>query len=122
VPVLNIYREQAMRAITDSIDHLLLNGDDETGSTGNINTDDAAAASTDRFLAFDGLRKLPLVTNTANKVDMSNVAPTLAKMREARFTMQSKYSARPNDLAWIVDGGTYAQLLALDEFLTMDKA
>ncbi len=122
VPVLNIYREQAMRAIADSIDHLLLNGDDETGATGNINSDDAAPNSIDRFLAFDGLRKLPIVTNTANKVDMGNVAPTLAKMREARFTMQSKYSARPSDLAWLVDGGTYAQLLGLSEFLTMDKA
>ncbi|MGB7339879.1 MAG: phage major capsid protein [Phototrophicaceae bacterium] len=122
IPVLNIYREQAMRSITDSIDHLLLNGDAETGATGNINTDDAAANSTDRFLAFDGIRKLPIVTNTSNAVDMGNVSPTLAKMRQARFTMQSKYSARPNDLAWIVDGGTYAQLLGLSEFLTMDKA
>jgi len=122
IPVLNIYREQAMRAIADSIDFLLLNGDDETGSTGNINTDDAAATGTDRFLAFDGLRKLPLVTNTANAVDMGNAAPTLAKMRETRFAMETKYSARPNDLAWIVDGGTYAQLLSLSEFLTMDKA
>ncbi|MEM9954540.1 MAG: phage major capsid protein [Chloroflexota bacterium] len=122
VPVLNIYREQAMRAIADSIDHVLLNGDDETGATGNINTDDGAANSTDRFLAFDGLRKLPLVTNTANRIDMGNVAPTLAKLREARFAMQTKYSARPSDLAWIVDGGTYAALLGLEEFLTMDKA
>ena len=103
LPVLNIYREQAMRAIADSIDHVLLNGDTETGATGNINTDDAAASSTDRFLAFNGLRKLPLVTTTANKVDMGNVAPTLAKLREARFAMEAKYSARPQDLAWVVN-------------------
>ncbi|MGJ3238801.1 MAG: phage major capsid protein [Anaerolineae bacterium] len=122
LPVLNIYREQAMRAIADSIDHLLLNGDDETGATGNINSDDAAPNSTARYLAFDGLRKLPLVSNTSNAVDMGNTAPTLAKLREVRFAMQSKYSARLQDLAWIVDGGTYAQLLGLSEFLTMDKA
>jgi len=122
VPVLNIYREQAMRAIADSIDYVLLNGDSESGATGNINTDDAAANSTDRFLVFDGLRKLPLVTTTANTVDMSNGDPTLAKMRETRFTMASKYAARPSDLAWIVDGGSYAKLLGLNEFLTMDKA
>ena len=122
VPVLNIYREQAMRAIADSIDFTLLNGDTETGATGNVTSDDAAASSTDRFLAFDGLRKLPIVTNTVNKVDMGNVDPTLAKLREARFTMATKYSARPSDLAWIVDGQTYAKLLSLSEFLTMDKA
>jgi HK97 family phage major capsid protein len=122
IPVLNIYREQAMRAIANSMDFLLLNGDTQTAGTGNVNTDDAAAAGTDRFLAFDGLRKLGLVTNTANAVDMGNVAPTLAKLREARFKMATKYSARPQDLAWIVDGNTYAKLLSLTEFLTMDKA
>jgi HK97 family phage major capsid protein len=122
IPVLNIYREQAMAAIANSIDYLLLNGDTQTAATGNINTDDAAATSTDRFLAFDGLRKLGIVTNTANAVDMGNVAPTLAKMRETRFKMATKYSARPQELAWIVDGNTYAKLLSLTEFLTMDKA
>ena len=122
VPVLNIYREQAMRAITDSIDYVLLNGDTESGATGNINSDDAAPGSTERFLAFDGLRKLPLVTNTANAVDMGNVAPTLVQMRNTRFAIATRYSARPGDLAWVVDGNTYAQLLGLDEFLTMDKA
>lgn len=121
VPVLNIYREQAMRAIADSIDHVLLNGDTETGATGNINSDDDTPESTARYLAFDGLRKLPLVTTTANAVDMDG-APTLAKMREARFSMAMRYAARPGDLAWIVDGGTYAALLGLSEFLTMDKA
>lgn len=102
LPVLNIYREQAMRAIADSIDYVLLNGDTESGATGNINSDHTTPGATSRYLAFDGLRKLPLVTTTANKVDMGNAAPTLAKMREARFTMAHKYAARPSDLAWIV--------------------
>jgi HK97 family phage major capsid protein len=122
VPVLNIYREQAVRAIADSIDYVLLNGDTETAATGNINSDNGAPASTARYLAFNGLRKLPLVTNTANRVDAANVAPTLALLRQARFTMAAKYAARPSDLAWIVDGGTYAKFLAIAEFLTMDKA
>ena len=122
VPVLNIYRQQAMRAITDSIDAVLLNGDSETGATGNINSDHAAPAATARYLAFNGLRRLPLVTQTTQRVDMGNIAPTLAKLREARFKMPMRYATRPTDLAWVVDGGTYARLLALPEFLTMDKA
>lgn len=122
VPVLNIYREQAMRAIADAMDDVLLNGDTETGGTGNINSDAAAPTAGSVFLALNGLRKQPLVTTTANKVDMGNVAPTLAKLREARFKLAHKYSARPGDLAWIVDGGTYAKLLSIGEFLTMDKA
>ncbi len=121
IPVLNIYREQAMRAITDSIDHVLLNGDTTGTATGNINLDDSTPPAGSRYLAFDGLRHLPLVTKTANGENAS-AAPDLAKLRAARFRMPSKYSARPNDLAWIVDGGTYSKLLGLSEFLTMDKA
>jgi hypothetical protein len=122
VPVLNLYREQAMRAITDSIDYVLLNGDTEPGATGNINSDNGAPASTARYMAFNGLRKLGLVTNTANRVDAANAAPDLTKLRSTRFTMDAKYAARPSDLAWIVDGGTYAKFLAMSEFLTMEKA
>ncbi len=120
VPVLNIYREQAMRAIANSIDYVLLNGD--TATSGNVNKDGGTPGSTDRYLAFDALRKLPLVTNTGNAVDAANVAPSLTLLRSARFKLDTRYAARPSDLAWIVDGGTYAKFLAMSEFLTMDKA
>jgi hypothetical protein len=95
VPVLALYREQAVRAIADSIDYVLLNGDTTTSATGNINRDNAAPAATDRYLAFDGLRKLPLVMNTANRVDAANAAPTLALLRTARFRLDTRYAVRP---------------------------
>jgi HK97 family phage major capsid protein len=120
VPVLNIYREQAVRAIADSIDHVLLNGDTDA-TTANINAHDAALGPTDRRLAFDGLRKLPLITNSANSSALSEDF-SLAELRAVRFLMPSRYAARPSDLAWIVDSTTYSQLLGLSEFLTMDKA
>ena len=122
IPVLNIYREQAVRAIADAIDSVLLNGDATAASTGNINSDHARPAATAKYLAMDGLRHLPLVDATAKAVDMGNAAPTLAKMRASRFAMDGKYAARPSDLAWVVDSGTYAALLNINEFLTMDKA
>jgi HK97 family phage major capsid protein len=122
VPVLNLYREQAMKAILNAIDHVLLNGD--TATSGNINKNGGTPAANDRYMAFNGLRKLALVTNAdtpPNRVDAAGNL-TLALMRQARFTMDPKYSTRPSDLAWIVDGGTYAKLLGLNEFLTMEKA
>ena len=121
IPVLNIYRQQAVRAIADAIDNVLLNGDATNGNSGNINSDHAAPPATAKYLAMDGLRHLPLVDKTANRVNL-NAAPSLAKLREARFKMPARYAARPSDLAWIVDGGTYAKLLDISEFLTMDKA
>ena len=121
IPVLNIYREQAVRAIADAIDHVLLNGDTSTGATGNINRDHAKPPATAKYLALDGLRHLPLVETSANAIDLK-AAPSLAKLREARFKMPGKYAARPSDLAWLVDSGTYAALLGMSEFLTLDKA
>ena len=121
IPVLNIYREQAVRAITDALDNVLLNGDTTTAASGNINSDHAAPSGTAKYLALDGLRHLPLVDKSARSVSMG-AAPTLAKMRETRFKMPGKYAARPSDLAWVVDSGTYAALLNISEFLTMDKA
>ena len=121
IPVLNIYRQQAVRAIADAIDNVLLNGDTTTSNSGNINRDHSAPPATAKYLSMNGLRHLPLVDKTANRVNL-NAAPSLAKMREARFKMPGKYAARPTDLAWIVDSGTYAKLLGIDEFLTMDKA
>ncbi len=120
VPVLQMFREQALRAIADSIDYTLLNGD-TAGASANINQPGAATTANARYRAFDGLRKLPLVTKTAHKVD-ANGEPTLALLRQTRFSLPMRYAARPSDLAWIVDGGSYAKFLAISEFLTMDKA
>lgn len=115
VPLLALYREQATRAIADSIDHVLLNGD--IAASGNVNLDGGSPAANTRYRAFDGLRKTAL----ANDHD-ANGAPSLALMRAARFTMPPRYAARPSDLAWIVDGNTYAAMLGMSEFLTVDKA
>ena len=46
IPVLNIYRQQAVRAIADAIDNVLLNGDTTTSASGNINRDHAAPPAT----------------------------------------------------------------------------
>ncbi|MBN1679571.1 MAG: phage major capsid protein [Anaerolineae bacterium] len=120
IPLIPLYREQALRVMTDAIDHVLLNGDTETGATGNINSDDGAPASTAKYLVFDGLRKLPLVTNTDNQQDAAG-APTVALLRTTRFLMAPRYALRPTDCAWIVDGSTYAKLLSVTEVATVDK-
>jgi HK97 family phage major capsid protein len=122
VPVLAMYREQAQKALSTSIDYVLLNGD-VTATNANINRSGGSPSfdGNERFLAMDGLRKLPIVTNAANTVDAAGVV-TLDKLRTTRFKMAADYAARPSDLAWFVDPGTYAKLLGLPEFLTMEKA
>ncbi|MBN1563499.1 MAG: phage major capsid protein [Anaerolineae bacterium] len=120
IPLIALYREQALRVMAEAIDNVLLNGDTETGATGNINSDDGAPSSTAKYVAFDGLRKLPLVTNTANAQDAGG-APSVALLRTTRFLMPGRYALRPKDCAWIVDGSTYAKLLSLSDVATVDK-
>lgn len=120
VPVLSLYREQAIRVMEDAIDNVLLNGDTEAGATGNINSDDEAPAATNKFMAFDGLRKLPLVTTTANKLDAAG-APTASLMRQARFLMSNRYALQPKQCVYLVDSGTYGKLLEANEIVTVDK-
>ena len=120
LPLIPLYREQALRVMADAIDHVLLNGDTTTAATGNINSDDAAPEATAKYLAFDGLRKLPLVTTPAQALNANGV-PTVALLRTARFLMPARYSLRPKDCAWIVDGSTYAKLLSDTNLATVDK-
>jgi HK97 family phage major capsid protein len=120
IPLIPLYREQALRVMADAIDHVLLNGDTETGATGNINSDDGAPGSTTKYLVFDGLRKLGLVTNTGNGEDASD-APSVSLLRTTRFLMPSRYALRPKDCAYVMDGSTYAALLSDTSLATVDK-
>ena len=120
IPIIPIYREQAERAIMNAIDHVLLNGDTTNTGTGNINSDDADPADTEKYLAFDGIRHSALVENTDNAIDAGNVAPSLALARQARFAMAAQYAMRPSDIAYLAGGEVYAALLNMQQFLTMD--
>lgn len=113
-------REQAMRTMLNAVDNVLVNGDTQTTINLNINLSDGTPTSTDKYLVFDGLRKLPLVTNTAMKLDAGGATPTLQMIRNLRFKMRSSlnvYANRPEDLVIFVDVPTYGKLLNVDELL-----
>ena len=84
IPVLNIYREQAVRAIADAIDHVLLNGDDRAAAAGNINSDHAAPASTAKYLALNGLRRAPLVDKTRDAFTSSRLGANVAMSKSTQ--------------------------------------
>ena len=120
IAILPTFQATAVRTMAEAVDNVLLNGDTETGATGNINSDDAAPAANEKYLVFNGLRKLPLVTNTANAQDAGG-SPTLAMLRSVRALLPARYHLRPNALAWIVDPSTYAALRGLSEVVTLEK-
>jgi hypothetical protein len=105
----------------NAIDNLLLNGDTATGASTNINLIDGTPTAGTKYLAFDGLRKYCLVTNSGQSINTS-AAPSLTLFRQGRFKLAGGYAVQPRNCAWIVDDNTYAAMLAMSEFLTMEKA
>jgi hypothetical protein len=120
IPFIPQLRDQALRTMQNAIDNVLLNGDTDATINTNINYIDGTPGSTQKFLVFNGLRKLPLITNTALKLDALGATPTLQMMRSLRFKMRSAlnvYANRPADLCWFVDVPTYGKMLNIDELL-----
>ncbi len=120
IPFIPQLREQGLRSMMNAIDFVLLNGDVTTTINTNINLIDGTPGSTAKYLVFNGLRKLALVTNTAVSVNALGATPTLQMIRNARFKMRSAlnvYANRPQDLVIFVDVPTYGKLLNIDELL-----
>lgn len=113
IPFIPELRTQAMRTVEDSIDNVLINGD--TATSLNINLDGGSPAATTKYLAFNGLRKLPIVTATTLSVNANGANPTLTHLRSGRSKLLNAYAADVPNLMWVVDFSTYMKLLAIDE-------
>jgi hypothetical protein len=113
IPFIPDLRQQAMRTVEDSIDNVLINGD--TATSLNINLDGGSPATTAKYLAFNGLLKLPIVTTTTLSVNASGASPTLTLLRSGRSKLLNAYAADVAGLMWVVDFSTYMKLLAIDE-------
>ena len=121
IPIIALWREQAVREMEDARDAVILSADDSTGSS-NINYDGTSAttsvAAVSRFLygGGDGYLHLCLITDKSGlAVDMGNAAPTLAKIREARGKLNRSLFQKRNDLRYYCDPETLLKLESLDE-------
>jgi HK97 family phage major capsid protein len=118
IPFIAETREQGVRAMENAIDSVLLNGDTDATINTNINDIDGTPAATAKYLVFNGLRKLGLVTNTAVSLNAQGAAPTLQLIRSLRFKLQSAlnvYALYPDNLVMFCDPYTYGRILNIDE-------
>jgi hypothetical protein len=118
IPWIPQLREQSMRAMLNAVDNVIVNGDTTTTASTNINDIAGTPAATDKFLVFNGMRKLALVTNTNVAVNAGGASPTLQMIRQARFKMISagnKYALYPMNLVMFCDPYTYGKVLNIDE-------
>lgn len=106
-------RERLLKGAARTVDAAILNGDTVTAATGNVNSDDAAPAANTYYLGADGLRKVGLVTNSAEAVDLATLdwADYVDMM-----TAMGHLGADASALVWITNLQTYNKSMQLTEF------
>lgn len=93
---------------TELMDEILINGDTELGANLNINLIDgtpAAAPAQPAYTLLNGLLKLPLVTNTANRRDCSTTFDEVDFLETLKL-LPSAYRQNRDKLLFVVDSDT----------------
>lgn len=121
LPFVSQLRSQLTSAGIEYLESALIDGD-STVSTANINdTAGGGPAASDWFTVFDGFRKSPIVTTTANSrsaagsLDVTDYINTVKLMGGAGINGLDR-----SKVSFIVDPNTYYATLALPELLTRD--
>jgi hypothetical protein len=113
---------QLQRRAVEEIEYILINGDTATAANTNINLIDgtpSAAPTLPSYLLFDGILKLPLVTNTALAYDAGNALTTSVFLELLKRLPAADQI--PNDrLLFVMDMDTAIATMALDEVETRD--
>lgn len=113
---------QINEALLETRDQLLINGDTATTVNTNINLIDGTPAvglATPYYLASDGFRKLPLVTNTAGSYNALN-GLSLETYRTIWQLMDGVVRQYRERLSFIIDPDTEIASMAIPEIQTDD--
>lgn len=106
---------------TEVMDHVVIDGDTDLTITTNINSIGGTPAATDVYTTFNGMRKLALITNTANSrsaggaFDVSDFLETVKLMGLA-----GKNAVKKAGVEFIVDLWTMWKALGLPEVMNKD--
>lgn len=118
----SIIIDEVAKSYARTMESQVINGDTETGATGNVNSDDQAPATTfattgwaaDHRILMDGLRATAIAgTVDVDKYDVG--AMTWDDIIAVRSLM-GDYSYDLEELILIMNGKTYNKALTLDEF------
>lgn len=121
LPFAATLRENMVQAFAERIESAIIDGDADASASTNINDIAGTPAATDYFLNFNGFRKLALITNTANALDVGTL--TTAKVLQVMDLMGvgGQYvHSRPQGCAVIMDVNTYSKALQLADVKTRD--
>jgi len=115
-----VIKTKLAKSFARTIESMIINGDSETGATGNVNSDDQAPATTfatsggaadHRLLIDHGLRELAIngsFTVNAGTLDRSDFISVMNLLGDLASNM--------GDCAWLFNRQTYNKALGLDDF------
>jgi hypothetical protein len=105
----------------EMLESLVIDGDTETSSSTNINYINGDPAVTAYYLAFNGFRKLPLVTETTNSLSASGTLAIEDFLKIMRLMGTAGIGgADPSKVNFIYDGNVHYALAQLPEVKTKD--
>jgi len=120
IPIASQIPNQIVTAGQEYLEHVIVDGDTTTTQYLNINDVGATPAGTEAFLLVDGLRHLPLVTNTANARSAAGGLEDVDYLETAKKLGAAGVNADINKCAFIIDKNVYWKSLALAELKTKD--
>lgn len=99
------------------LDYLVINGDEETGATGNVNLVDSTPATGTSYLGVDGAIKKAFTDSCTTDVGTLE----LLDFRTVRKLLGVR-GLDPSKLACVINGDTYYKALSLAQVETIEKA
>lgn len=120
VPWVSELRNDMVTEGAEVLEHVVIDGDTETGATTNINDIAGTPGSTDVFLLFNGFRKLALVTNTANSRDGGALAVEDFLETVKLMGIAGKNAVQKDKVAFILDLWTHWKSLELAKIQSKD--
>lgn len=121
IPAAAELRRKLDMSAMETMEQLVIDGDTETDATTNINDIGGTPAASDIFMAFNGFRKLALVTNTANSRSASGTLADTDYLATAKLMgTAGLYGADKQRTLMVVDPNTYWKSLELASVKTSD--
>jgi hypothetical protein len=120
IPWASQLNAQMTLAAAETLEHVAIDGDTETGATTNINTIGGTPGGTEAYLNLNGFRKLALVTNTANSTSIGALADTTFLTIKNLMGPAGKNASDKTKVEFILDPNVYDKVLQLASVKTQD--
>lgn len=121
IPFMSELRMQMQKRGGEILEHVIIDGDTATAGTTNINDIAGTPAGTEAFMVANGLRKLALVTNTANSRSAGGSLTSADFLETAKLLgTAGKHALDKSKVGFIIDANTHWAALQLEDVKTKD--